>query len=329
MLKYSRMNNYFLIWLSDGLKPKKYKDYLVTSRGLAPLDSFKDAYAFLRVDQIGNKNCLFDSNYNIYYISKDEYLKNAKCSEFSYVINDIGDLKSIEKGADTIEFLIYNEELYIFNFEGEIGSFVSFLLNKYSIKTIYSKTKIVEHEEVIKFYFKSTFTNQDPLISEAIKSGLVGDYSSSSKFSFGSYKYNSSSFVPLLMWPRNKQEFASNLEQVSYYEFIKNISHKDEKLLSDLEQVSNNNGSFFLLKNDGKVVGSTVISKSSSTYLFVKFIDVFDDISSEENIVKIIDSLKYIAILQNKNLVLPIESTKSLNFYFKQGFKTIGMFKFS
>lgn len=322
--------SFLLIWLADQMKPHKIKNYLQTTRGLAPFNGeLEKANSFLTKDQIKYKKCCYESLYDIYELDLEKINFKANVDKnITYSIEDIGDLKSIQNNGSFLDFLVFNKELFIFDLDGNYWPLINYIVDKVKATKIYSKKKLYNTCEVIRFYFKTNCelvgTNK-----ENMDNGLIGDYKNIYDYCYGTYKFNpNKQLFPLLMWPRKEESGEyKELTELDYYEFVKldqSISDRNFDFYDRFKYVKNHNGKFYSINNGKEIIGTVCASMGSSTYYFIDYVNIKDF----EYFNKIILGLKKLAYEQNKNLVIVCEDPTLRNLYNHLGFKPIGYWNF-
>lgn len=325
------MNKRFLLlWLSDELKPSETKNYYLTSRGYASKDFEQTkTNVFLTKTQINNRYAYYESFYNIYTTKAYLFKTNKK---FKFEENKLGEFSNISDSSNDLTYIIYEQDLYIFEMNGNVNSIISYLVNKYLINNIYSKIKINNICETMMFYFNDNqLTINNVFIQEASKNGLLGDFKGD-EFSLGEFVYKKNSNYPLLIWCRDNKVYNNYLAETTYYEFINEIKRIKEfdynEAINELGLVKNFGGSFYYFIDNNKIKGYVVIAKESDTFIYISYLALLKQYRKTGASAKIIESLKNIANTKKKNLILTIDVPKLLKFYQEFGFKIDGMFPF-
>jgi len=320
---------YNLLWVSDELKPLKFDDYCMTSRGRVYFDD-ENSQCFIRdARKKRTGTYLYDSSYDVYEfdLKYNLILHNEK----EYEVNNIGYNEIIEDKDDYIEYVISDNELYILSISDNYTDLLSFLINKYKIKFVYCKKRILDNYEIIRFSFPHYKLSSDYfLIDEGYKSGLLGDYIDNKHFSMGVFKYNDDSKYPLLMWPRDNKIYENKLVETNLYEFKKEIQQIKEFKYeeNELEIVKTSHGKYYFLKDSDKIIGFVTFGKIFKTFAYIEDLAIIKEYRKTGASTVLINSIKAIANSLSINLILTIEEPKLLKYYINHGFKNIGMFKF-
>lgn len=330
------LKQFYLLYLADGIRPLKTDKFYITSRGKAPLNNGDETIYmnFLSQKQSIGKNCLYDSNYDVFYIPV-KYLKLGRVT----TINDakeiiIDGIKIYGNSGTFIEFQVVENSLYLFDVSGEYKGLLKTVIEKYGIKEIFTKIKIQEIFERIRFYFVSReiFINYF-IIKEGMKYGLLGDLKGYNKFNCGNWCYVSNKeYDPLLMWPRRPVESNIKLQRTNYFEFLKHLKEIDEfnysEGINELSSVTSMGGRFYFLKQQDKIIGIACIEKIAESFMYVSYLAIKKDYRKTNASKELIDGLKFIAKSEEKNLILTIEVSKLLTFYKSHGFKAVAQWYF-
>lgn len=334
-------NQLYMLWLSDGMKPRKMDDCFITSRGKAPLDNKEKttAYNFLSHQQALGKVTFYDTNYDVFHIYSNQLDFDMKSieqvSSKDYYLTQNGYLIYFGNSDTFIEYILDEDCLYLFDFSGDYEPLISIIVGSNNIQEVYSKKPLIKTSEIIRFFFIGREIVTDYfVVKEGQRYGLLGNYASSMDFEMGSWKFKTGTHfeMPLLMWPRKKIEGKNLLEEVTYFSFIQEISTISEfdydVAISELSPVSSMGGRFYFMKKDDKIIGFACAEKEASTFIYVSYLAIKKDYRKTEASKQLLDSLKIIAKSKEMNLILTIEVHKLLDFYRSHGFKIVDQWRF-
>ncbi len=334
-------NQLYLLWLADGLKPRKNDEYYVTSRGKAPLTATEETTVqnFLSYQQANGRIAFYDSNYDVFYLPAKyleiDYENLSKPISNDYYLTQNGYLIYFGNSETYIEYILSEDKLYLFEFSGDYKPLLDMIVGSNGIKEVYSKKPLNAISEIIRFYFCGREIHNDNfVVKEAQKSALIGDYISSEEFYLGSWKYVPGLHFekPLLMWPRRKMVGESKLIETDYFTFVENIKEITEfdypTAIAELAPVASMGGHFYLLVKDEEVVAYACVEKEAITFMYVSYLAVKKTYRKGETSKVLLNSLKILAKAKEKNLLLTIEVHKLLDFYKSNDFKIVDQWRF-